>query len=435
MNFNFETFLREGAIHTHFQPILSLRKQQLIGVEALSRGVMTPPGQPLQYIAPLSLFDCARAEGRLLELDRLCCQSALRSFAEVQHVQDDLILFLNLHLGSVQQESAQALDLIHVRENYGIEPRRIAIEVLEHEITDLACFKRDIDALRACGFLIALDDVGAGHSNLDRIAFVRPDILKIDRVLLHDIHRDYHKQEVFKSLVNLSEKIGGWTVSEGIETEDDALMALDLGGDMMQGYFFARPQPIQRQPASGESASGEIEYSKRNSQDTARHFKERMVERIDAKRLQHEARLQIISDLRQALQQSHKGEFEPRLREVVACHPQVESVCVLDEGGVQITDTITQMKSVQEQKTVIFAPPRKGTDHSLKEYFYCLVEAGVDPFFSNPYVPLPSGDLCVTAATRFADEHGASLVLCVHINAMNSLTLEPAPFALQANRV
>lgn len=430
MSFDLETLLRQRAIQTHFQPILSLRKQHLMGVEALSRGVIMAPNQPLQQIAPLALFDCARSQGRLLELDRLCCQAALRSFAELQPVQDDLILFLNLHLGSVQQGSAQFHDLMHVEQNYGIEPRRIVIEVLEHEIEDLERFKRDIEALRDCGFLIALDDVGAGHSNLDRIAFVRPDILKIDRVLTQDIHSDYHKQEVFKSLVNLSEKIGGWTVSEGLETEDDTLMALDLGGDMMQGYFFARPQLMQL-----PLASGEIEYSKGNLQDTAHHFKKRIIERIDAKRSQHETRLQIVSDLRHALHHSSADEFESRLRGVVAGHSMIESVCVLNDCGLQVSDTITRMEREEEQKTIIFAPPRKGTDHSMKEYFYCLVEAGVDPFFSNPYVPLPSGDLCVTVVTRFADKHGTPFVLCVHLNAMNSLTLEPEPFALQANRV
>ncbi len=426
MSFDLETLLRQRAIQTHFQPILSLRKQQVMGVEALSRGVVAVPGQPLQQIPPLVLFECARAEGRLLELDRLCCQTALRSFAQLQQVQDDLILFLNLHLGSVQQESAQFHDLIHVQQNYGIEPRRIVIEVLEHEIEDLERFKRDIEALRECGFLIALDDVGAGHSNLDRIAFVRPDILKIDRVLTQDIHSDYHKQEVFKSLVNLSEKIGGWTVSEGLETEDDALMALDLGGDMMQGYFFARPQLMQL-----PLASGEIEYSKGNLQETAHHFKKRIIERIEAKRSQHEKRVQIVD----GLQQAPEDEFEMRLHNVVIHHSLIESVCVLDNCGVQISDTITRMEREEEQKTAIFAPPHKGTDHSMKEYFYCLVEAGVDPFFSNPYVPLPSGDLCVTVATRFVDEHGTPFVLCVHLNATNSMTLEPEPFALQGNRV
>ena len=430
MTFDLEALLRERAIQTHFQPILSLRKQQVIGVEALSRGVMTAPGQAPRHIAPLALFDCARKTGRLLELDRLCCQTALRNFAHIQQVQDDLILFLNLHLGSVQQESAQAHDLIHVQQNYGIEPRRIVIEVLEHEVEDLERFKADIEVLRSCGFLIALDDVGAGHSNLDRIAFVRPDILKIDRALLHEIHCDYHKQEVFKSLVNLSEKIGGWTVSEGLETEEDALMALDLGGDMMQGYFLARPQPISMQPMADE-----IEYSKGNLQETARHFKERMVERISAKRLQHETRLQIVSDLRHALHHTPENEFESRLRPVVALHSLIESVCVLDNCGLQTTDTITRMEREEEQKTVIFAPPRKGTDHSMKEYFYCLVEAGVDPFFSSPYVPLPSGDLCVSVSTHFADAHGTPFVLCIHLNATNSMTLEPAPFALQANHV
>ena len=428
--FDLETLLRDAAVETWFQPIVSLRKQRLIGIEALSRGVLKNSDGTTQNIAPLELFAAAQSANHQLELDRLCFRSALRHFQTIQDTQHDLVLFLNLHAATLHEESLENGGLQNVLQTFGIEPRRIVLEVLEQEIKDSASFKSDIEALRSCGFLIALDDVGAGHSNLDRIAFARPDILKIDRVLLQDIHCDYHKQEVFKSLVNLSEKIGGWTVSEGLECEEDALMALDLGADMMQGFFFARPQIAQQQLAGSE-----IEYSKANLKQAARHFKTRVVERIGAKRVQHEERVRIVDELRALLQKATVEEFELKLRNAVTSCEQVESVCVLDENGTQISQTITQMTHVEKPKSLIFAPPTKGTDHSFKEYFYCLTEADLDPFFSNPYVPLPSGELCVTASTRFRHDSQSPFVLCVHFNAMNSLKLEPEPFALQANKV
>ena len=61
--------------------------------------------------------------------------------------------------------------------------------------------------------------------------------------IVHDLHRDLRKQGVLKALMLLSERIGGWLVVEGVETRDDAVVALDLGADMLQGFFFGRPQP------------------------------------------------------------------------------------------------------------------------------------------------------------------------------------------------
>lgn len=86
------------------------------------------------------------------------------------------------------------------------------------------------------GFLIALDDVGTGHSNLDRISLVKPDILKIDRSIIDNIDQRYHNQEVFKSLVNLSKRIGTMVVTEGVERKEEAILAFELGADMLQGY-------------------------------------------------------------------------------------------------------------------------------------------------------------------------------------------------------
>ena len=92
----------------------------------------------------------------------------------------------------------------------------------------------------------------------------------------------------------------------------------------------------------------------------------------------------------------------------------VESVAVLNADGVQITPTILANVRWHKPKTVVFGPPALGTNHSMKEYVYALSENGDEPFETQPYVPLPSGDLCVTLSTFFFDAEQQKRILVVH---------------------
>lgn len=92
----------------------------------------------------------------------------------------------------------------------------------------------------------------------------------------------------------------------------------------------------------------------------------------------------------------------------------VESFCVLDMAGVQLTETICNRQSDEIQKTIIFKPPAKGTNHSFKEYYYLLTETEKELFETLPYVPLPSSDLCITVSALFQCNH-QTFILCLHM--------------------
>src|SRR4028119_1957378 len=77
------------------------------------------------------------------------------------------------------------------------------------------------------------------------------------------------------------------------------------------------------------------------------------------------------------------------VRTCISSHPDIASVCVLDAAGRQISDTIINPQPISVQKTIIFGPPARGTDHSLKEYFYLLAQTTNGAFPTQPYVPLP----------------------------------------------
>jgi len=234
---NIHEIIKRKAVETHFQAIASIRRKSIVGVEALSRGIDDNDNQ----IPPLTLFSLAAANGLTLQLDRLCRTTAVESFVPLHGANAELILFVNFHTSTFDQDAEEADSILNLVRRLNLEPRNFAIEILESEFEDTTRLQESVEHYKNCGFLVMLDDVGAGHSNLDRITYVKPDILKVDRSLIQDIHNDYYKQGILKFLVNLSEKIGDWIIVEGVEKQEKAIIALKLGAELLQGFYFARP--------------------------------------------------------------------------------------------------------------------------------------------------------------------------------------------------
>jgi EAL domain-containing protein (putative c-di-GMP-specific phosphodiesterase class I) len=123
---------------------------------------------------------------------------------------------------------------------------RIVLEVTERVALDeIPDAKRRIAALRALGFRLAVDDLGAGYAGLSSLAQLEPEVVKLDMSLVRGVHESETKQRLVESMTRLCRDLGALVVAEGVETapERDALLA--SGCDLFQGYLFARPaQPF-----------------------------------------------------------------------------------------------------------------------------------------------------------------------------------------------
>lgn len=105
--------------------------------------------------------------------------------------------------------------------------------------------KEKILYLKKNGFLIAIDDVGAGYNNISAILNIEPNLIKIDKILVKGISKDKYKREGFISILKLSKKIGSLVCAEGVEREDDFLILKDLKPDYMQGFYLHCPEKIK----------------------------------------------------------------------------------------------------------------------------------------------------------------------------------------------
>lgn len=219
-----------------FQPIFSLSHMRAVGYEGLLRAhdALDRP------VSPLDVFGQAARVGDVLQVDRLAQALHLENFrvlgAETEW------LFLNVHPGALTDPYHAAALLANLR-RLDLPPRRIVLEVLEQRAEDLERLAEAVRRFRELGFLIALDDFGAGHSNVERIWQLNPDIVKLDRIMLsHAAHRA-DMATILPGLVSLLHEAGKLVLIEGVETEHEAQMALACDADFVQGFFFGRPNP------------------------------------------------------------------------------------------------------------------------------------------------------------------------------------------------
>jgi EAL domain-containing protein (putative c-di-GMP-specific phosphodiesterase class I) len=109
-------------------------------------------------------------------------------------------------------------------------------------IEDYAVFRRLLDEFREKGIELPIDDAGSGYATLEAIAALSPDYLKITKGLVSTLGGEPIKQDLVKMLVDLSGKINSKTIAEGIETIEEYEMCRELGIDLLQGFYLARPR-------------------------------------------------------------------------------------------------------------------------------------------------------------------------------------------------
>jgi EAL domain-containing protein (putative c-di-GMP-specific phosphodiesterase class I) len=396
------TIINEKAIEVHYQPVVSIIKKSMIGLEALSRGVVDN-----ELIDPLPLFKKASKDKQSIALDRICREKAIEDFIDIYAKYKDTLLFLNIDGSTMTDETVVSGFLIDIVNKYNIKPENIVLEIVESKVNNIQALTKFVDIYRSYGFLIALDDVGSGRSNLDRITITQPDIIKIDGTIVKDMHINYYKQEVFKSLVSLSKTLGAMVVAEGIETEEEALKAIELGADMLQGYYFATPQKV---------TSNMIKAFNQPIRKVAAHYSIYLSEKINVQKIKYKEYGDILKEVLSEISKVEDKRFDYKLLELINAYKIFECFYILDPAGIQVTDTISAYNNYSKHKNLIFKPAKKGEDHSLKKYYYFLKNMKVSKYITEPYISLATGNLCITMSCIFKNIDNKKFILCVDLN-------------------
>jgi EAL domain-containing protein (putative c-di-GMP-specific phosphodiesterase class I) len=229
-----------GATHglrlsSHFQPIFSVAERKAVGYEALIRATRSDG----LAIEPEQLFTGTPEGAARAGLDRQCRRIQVERFTRLGDTESRL--FLNLDPQVLVDAPRFAAFFAEVLRVHGLPAERVAVELTELPLPGEERLAAAIQHYRELGCLIVVDDFGAGHSNFDRVWRLEPDIVKIDREMTRRLSANPAARRMLGGIVSVLQDGGAEVCVEGIETEDQALCALDAGADLLQGFYFARP--------------------------------------------------------------------------------------------------------------------------------------------------------------------------------------------------
>ena len=231
--------IEQGLVAPAYQPILDVQRLEVAGREALAR-----PTEASGFRHPGELFDEAERVGLVWEAEQATREVAVAGFAGSR---DGSRLFVNASPAVIADERLKVDLLRALSRAPGLSPSRVVVEITERSAgcyTDVIVSRAE--ELRAAGFEIAVDDVGAGTSGLNRIMAIRPDWIKLDHDLITGIDADRNKRNLVKFLVSFGRLSGVRVLAEGIERREELSALLDLGVRYVQGFYIARPGEVDK---------------------------------------------------------------------------------------------------------------------------------------------------------------------------------------------
>jgi len=232
--------LERGELRVHYQPIVSLEDQRVLGVEALVRWAHGSRG----LIGPDLFIPLAEETGLIVPIGQWVLEESCRQVRcwQAAHV-GCAELTLNVNL-SARQFSHKMLvdDIARALRSSGLNPVDLTLEITETAVMrDLDDAIEKLQVLKATGISVAIDDFGTGYASLSAVMQFPIDTLKIDRSFVNNLDRDADRMAVVRSIITLAEGLGLGVTAEGIETAEQMERLRSLGCEEGQGYLFARP--------------------------------------------------------------------------------------------------------------------------------------------------------------------------------------------------
>lgn len=388
---------RDFSIASAFQPIFSLSHRSPVGYEALCRA-RAPDDTP---VSPLALFGQVQDESDNVLLDRLCRAVHVQNFARFS---DKSWLFLNVNPQVTVLGKSYGSFFQQMLEHNNIPASQVVIEILEKSIYDESILSAAVNYYKKLGCLVAIDDFGASHSNFDRIWNIQPDIVKFDRSIVVQAENNRVVRKALPNMVSLIQELGCIALMEGVETEKQALIAMDSNVDLVQGYYFGYPRDHLVDAHEQDTTLAQLCDQHTEFSASARsRYKARMDE--------------PLAEFKSVLQTLKSGVLE---YERVCCRlltlPNVMRMYFLNEAGYQIGKNIVhaQRPDVDDPR---YRPLVEATDANWSRRYY-FRQAMLNPEetqISRPYRSITGKSQCVTLSALI-DTPSGKLVACLDLD-------------------
>ena len=229
----FRQLLSNAQVFYCFQPIFSARSGRVVAYEALMRSDLPT------LRSPATIMKLAREQGALYEIERITFTKALETFdslCRAGSVSGDAMLFVN----SIANTCLSHEDGKYIDSRWHELCHRMVVEITEEEAIDYEALERKRNAPGFSG-MFALDDYGSGYSNENTLLQLAPRFVKVDITIIRGIDTSPDKQQILQNLVAYAHPRSMKIVAEGVETAAELRTVIELGTDLLQGYFLARP--------------------------------------------------------------------------------------------------------------------------------------------------------------------------------------------------
>ncbi|GAB7564687.1 EAL domain-containing protein [Methylobacillus methanolivorans] len=381
-------------LYSAFQPIYSLSHCRIVGYEGLLRAI-----DGRRQVSPYQIFSLARDEASIVHLDRLSRALHLRNFCSMGRDGVEW-LFLNVDPRVIVQGKQYGAFFRQLLEENNMPPERVVVEIMEGAIDDELQLSESVGFYKDLGCLVAIDDFGAGQSNFERIWRLAPDIVKLDRSMIVQAMQKPMARRLLPGIVSLIHEAGSLVLIEGIETLEEAMVAMETDVDLVQGHYFGMPaHTLDESHSEGKILSLFERYQASSALDSTQkclaYYRSAFVQAV--------AQLQAGKVQEQAF-----GELLG-LRGADRCY-------ILDQQGVQLGASCLA-DSARHVTDRCYQPlaDGRGAVWLRRPYLRRALQNPGSLQMTRPYLSIATGKLCVTLSMAVV-LHGEISVLCFDFN-------------------
>ncbi|WP_420265977.1 GGDEF domain-containing protein [Candidatus Magnetominusculus dajiuhuensis] len=226
-----------NALTIHFQPVYSSKDGGVYGYEALTRLIRT--SSPFNIG---ELFEKAKATNTLSLLDSACQENALVKASQEGISKTDSYLFINICPETITDNPGWCEITDHYIREWGLSKDKIVLEITEESaIANYDVFNKVVRRFKDTGYKIAIDDFGVGYGGLKMLSIIEPDYVKIDRHFISDVNKALIKHNLVDAVTTVCHRLGIKVIAEGIETQEELKHVMNMGIELLQGFYLQKP--------------------------------------------------------------------------------------------------------------------------------------------------------------------------------------------------
>ena len=237
---DFEKAIKEKQLSLHYQPIIELATGSLKGFEALMRWTHPEKGP----IYPDVFIPIAEETGLIVDASKWALEESCQALKRIESrcgFENDL--FMSVNFSSRDFASDNFVETVYdITSKSDIQPQFVHLEITERLLMGQPDNAREtLEMCQKSGMSISIDDFGTGYSSLSYLHYFPIDTLKIDRSFVSNMHKEDGAMALIKSIIALAKNMRMKVIAEGVEEKEEAIKLSELGCDMAQGYYFAKP--------------------------------------------------------------------------------------------------------------------------------------------------------------------------------------------------